>query len=833
MRLVKGKCSLLTLNLLPCFNVLCLWLMLAFSTQCPGAQYSAFDNQVQVTAGSSRYNISPHIAFLVDETNSLAFADVLSLQDEFRLNQAPSVNRGLQSSHHWFRITLDRSAAKEQQWILSVANSALPYIEIFRPDHHGRYASHVIGSHFSQSTKELKDRTFAFLIDENVSHHHPIYIQIRVKEFMIAPFFFYSASAWVAEKRLETAVYAGCFSVLVAMSMFSFFLFLTTRDRNYLYYIVYLVFVVGYGLAQEGFIHEFLLPENTFNLDQVLSFFAFGGLVFAAMFTDHFLEAKKRSPWMHRFLIIGMIWSAIAAAVHVLEIKNTVFSIGGILAGIFIPIVVFMSACRIYQLGFEPAKYFLVAWGMLIVTTIYLMFHYLGVIHYDRVIQFGMYVASAAESILLAFALAHRIKTLEEEKRSAKREMYNALQEKYRQLISVNKVKDEFLSNVSHELRTPINGIYGSLDLLETASMDPEQRRLVGLITGCSKQMQLTVDRVLDYAEINSGRLQVQESCFELSALVDDLKTQLIGSVLKKGLQLDVNLATGLPQAVISSPECLNKLLYQLLENAVKFTKEGRVQLNVSWQSPMVTEVGTPIILRFAVIDTGEGLPPQVQSSLFKAFEQLDGSLTREFEGMGLGLATVTGLVNALQGSLQYRLLNPGSEFAVDLPLKIAKLESLSNLKSQTSQVTTPSLQSELPKNTNVLVVEDNKTNALVLKGLLKKLNVNADVAENGEIAVAMAESKVYDLVFMDCQMPVMDGYEATRQLRKLTSYHQVPIVAVTANAHSTDRANCLQVGMSDYIKKPVNLAIVKKALQFWLFQEAPGGLSVDQNKTA
>lgn len=783
---------------------------------------------IRVAADQEVVNLAQHLDLYQqtaqDNPNNIALPIDEFLTNEsgrdYLRNETVSINRGINNRVHWLRFTIDRREVTSQRWILHIANAMLPEISVYKPNALGEYSRTVGGNLLNQDDKEIADRAHAFGITEAVSHEHPVYISVRGNDFTLVPIKLYSEKAWVHEKRKETAIYIACFSVMFAMVVFSIFLYSSTGDKNYLYYIVYLLTCLGYGLSAEGYFHELILRNNELSVDQVLSFFAFGGLFFAALFTAHFLESKSQTPIMYRWLVASMVFSGVATIFHVSGIKHPLISLSGVLSGIFVPITIFVAALRSVMLGNPTAKYFLVAWGMLIMTTLYVMTYYLGFVYYDVVIQYGMYAAAAAESLLLAFALAYRIKRLESEKRTAKREMYNALREKYEQLESVQKLKDRFLSNVSHELRTPINGIYGSLDLISCTSMDGEQQHLVGLITGCSKQLQTTVDRILDYAELDSGAAQLSRDQFYPEQLFRDIFTEMVGRALSRGLMLELELPGSdnqaqLPTKVEGSKEHIIKIVEQLLDNAIKFTKEGGINLSVGWESTDAHQAENKGNLKISIADSGKGLSRDIERSLFEAFEQKDSSLTREQEGVGLGLAMVTGIIKLMDGALETKAREGGgSIIEVTIPLLTVVTEVEQKEESRTPDVSAIEDKSDHKK---ILIVEDNPTNALVLKGLLKKLGYIAETAENGEIGVSLATVNHYDLIFMDCQMPIMDGYEATRKLRKLPEYNKTPIVAVTANAHSTDKAQCLDAGMDDYIKKPVNRSIIQGALDRWI----------------
>ncbi len=376
---------------------------------------------------------------------------------------------------------------------------------------------------------------------------------------------------------------------------------------------------------------------------------------------------------------------------------------------------------------------------------------------------------------------------------------------------TASRIKSEFLANMSHEIRTPMNGILGTLQLLQGTSLEELQKEYVSIAYNSGESLLALLNDILDFSKIEAGKLELEYIPFDMSQITKELCVLLKGKADERGIVLVDEVTSDLPPVIKGDPVRIRQILANLMTNAIKFTEQGEVKVRVS----MLENTEKSVRLRMEVIDTGIGIPEEAQRKLFNSFTQADGSTTRKYGGTGLGLAIVRQLVTMMHGRLGVESeLGKGSCFWVEAGFEVPEGITLKTSQEQQAQAS-DELQGR------VLLVEDNPVNQAVAKKMLQKIGLDFEVVNNGQEAIdRLAQPHEFNLVLMDCQMPIMDGYAATGEIRNREQQNgqkHLPVVAMTANAMEGDKEKCLSAGMDDYVPKPVKLAELKSVLSRYL----------------
>jgi len=377
------------------------------------------------------------------------------------------------------------------------------------------------------------------------------------------------------------------------------------------------------------------------------------------------------------------------------------------------------------------------------------------------------------------------------------------------ELLRAQKAKELFLANISHEIRTPINGIVGMADLLSQNPSEEDQALYLNAIKTSAENLKVIINDILDVASIESGKLQFEKINFNLDKTIRSLVDTFRLQANEKRIALEYSKDPKIPSVLIGDPVRLNQILINLISNALKFTHQGSIHLSVS----LAQIKNKKHYVKFEIRDTGIGIPQSKLKTIFESFSQADASVTRKYGGTGLGLTIVRQLVQMQHGSIKVSSKeNEGSTFTVIIPY-------LPGVKDQQIIGTKIRVDKTLPlHDASILLVEDNDINRLYAGSILKLWGCPFDTAENGEVAIEKFKRSHFDLILMDIQMPVMDGFETTKVIRQWNNAKsKIPIIALTANATQKDIDQCVSLGMNDCLTKPFNQEGLLKILDTYL----------------
>ncbi|WP_271410599.1 hybrid sensor histidine kinase/response regulator [Pseudomonas sp. Q1-7] len=767
----------------------------------------AFDEQLHSLP------LGQHMDVFEDVRGDAEIDDITSpaLEGSFRRNEKAVLNAGYSRSVFWLRIDLDyrpRDKGGQREWLLELAYPPLDHLDLYLPDGQGGYRlAQRTGDALPFDSREIRQNNYIFSVALQPNESKRIYLRLQSEGSIQAPLTLWSPQAFLEEQPERIYVLGIIYGVLLVMLFYNLFIFLSVRDTSYLYYILYIASFGLYQISVNGAGIQYFWPENPWWANAATPFLIGSAALFGCQFARSFLHTAEHSPWVDRALLGLMALGGLAMVLALTASYGLALRLATSLALIF-TVVIFSAGVLAWLRGMRVARYFIIAWSTFLLGGAINTLMVLGYLPNVFLTMYASQIGSALEVGLLSLALADRINAMKEERTRILQDAGRKLEALNQELANSNRLKDEFLATVTHELRTPMNGVIGSLELMQTLPLDDELDQYQRTAAGSARDMMRLVNDILAMTELQAGKLYPRREPFSLRGLIDSLRVQFAPRAEEKGLDFDLELDHKLPDTLEGDAGKLAQALGYLLDNAIKFTSRGRVGLRVGGRASAEGSVA----LSIDVTDTGIGFATPPDGLIYRRFYQLDGSMTREYGGLGIGLALSQQLVALLGGTLSHQSApGQGSTFTLTLSLTLPAQAQVIPLRRSGGQ------PQRRPEQCTVLVVEDNAINQLVTRGMLLKLGYRVRTADNGAEALEQIRREKIDAVLLDCQMPVMDGFATCRALRAMPGCADLPVLAITAHSHSGDRERCLAAGMSDYMAKPVKFEELRALLNDWL----------------
>jgi signal transduction histidine kinase/CheY-like chemotaxis protein len=772
-----------------------------------------FAGAVDFDEHSRKLPLGQQMAVFEDVRGDVSIADVSSpaLAEAFHRHTKPVLNAGYSRSVFWLQLDLNyRPQARrgQQPWLLEVAYPPLDQIELYLPDGHGGFQlAQRTGDALPFASRQIAQNNYVFELNLQPNQPQRLYLRVQSQGSVIVPLTLWSPTAYLEELPARIYVLGIIYGVLLVMLLYNLFIFISVRDRSYFYYIVYIAAFGLYQVSVNGAGIEYFWPNSPWWANAATPFLIGLAAIFGCQFARSFLHTREHSPWVDRLLLLLMAIGLLVMALALFASYALALRLATALALLF-TLVILLAGVLAWRRGLRVARYFIFAWSAFLLGGLVNTLMVLGLLPNTFLTMYASQMGSALEVGLLSLALADRINVMKEERAVLLQQNALELAALNRELATSNRLKDEFLATVTHELRTPMNGVIGSLELMQTLKLDIELEQYQKTAASSARDMMRMVNDILALTELQAGKLHGQNSMFSLRAWLDSLRVRYGSQAADKGLSLRLELDEKIPDTLHGDAGKLSQCVGYLLDNAIKFTPAGSVTLRVK-RSPARNGL---LGLQIEVQDSGVGFNPAKAAPLYQRFQQLDGSLTREYGGLGVGLAICRQLIELLGGSLSHQSQpGQGSCFLLTVALDLLAPGPTVPVPRPTG----PAVRA--PGQCSVLVVEDNAINQLVLRGMLLKLGYRVRCADNGAAALDVLRYESVDAVLLDCQMPLMDGFATCRALRLLPGCGELPVLAVTAHSHSGDRERCLAAGMSDYLSKPLKFDTLQLVLHDWL----------------
>lgn len=756
------------------------------------------------------------VGFLEDPGGDWQLQDVLQQPPSaFSYTSRDTLQFGYSASAYWLRLDMQNQLTQQATLTLQVRYPLLDYVDFYHLDGDGVVHHQMAGDHRPLRERQYPVKDYLYRLELEPQQVQTVYVRVQSTSSLSLPVYLSTETGLVALISEYEWLDGGYYGIAFAMMMYNLLLMLVVRERIYIEYVACVILQIGFIASLNGYA-GMLFPENLVITDKGIYFCSTGLAVAFIQFTRSFLQTRLEMPRVDRFYRYYM-WVPALCLVAEMLVSPTIAAKINVFLIMFTVLLLFPVALYRYLTGYRAASYFVFGQGMFLSSVIFTSLSSLNLVPFYFLAPLAIKVGSAAELMLFSMSLAGRINELKRSHFDIQRQQEVAQAESKvneRHLAAMSRVNQEleqalqvrsnFLANMSHEIRTPMNGILGMLELIDTPDMDSVQRNYIDIARRSGKTLLDLINDVLDLSKIESGKLELEQKPFSLRELSQDLCSLYSQQVKNKHLTIRVVVDSSVPEHIIGDRTRLWQVLTNLLSNAIKFTQRGGVILKLN----TVYEDGQRI--HFKVVDTGIGIAADKHEAIFDTFQQADGTTTREYGGTGLGLSISRKLVSLMQGELELDSTpGKGSVFSFSIPCVMADDEQLSAAVESSAEAMDIDLSPY-----RVLVVEDNEVNQKVALGILKKLGVRTiHMAGNGLEAVQFLARETVDIIFMDVQMPVMDGYDATRQIRMLEQFQRVPIIAMTANAMDGDRDLCLDAGMNDYVSKPIKLDLIRQVM--------------------
>lgn len=757
-----------------------------------------------LSPGFSRLEPGNKIFAYRDLQEKLTVHDIMQLPASafLRLHEG-TPNSGLDNKGtFWFKM--DLKATESMTAYSEIAFPSLREVNFYAVRNNKLIAEYHTGFKYPFSTRPLKTNNFVFPVQLAANQLTTVYISIRADGPVVVPITFWEKDSLNTNLLHSHSVMAMYLGLIIALALYNLVLYFSIKDSAYLYYTLHLVFICWFQSSMMGYTAMYIWQdyENPLRyLEPPLIATTAFAVVF--QFTRKFLNIKRISTDLDKYLS-ALSWVALAMIPLILlgplKLVIQLMFIGFVVCVLSL----IYSAFYAFKRKARSARYFLIGWGILISGAVVQQQFYQSLLPYNFFTVQSILFASGIEAILMSIALADRINVMRQEKDKAHKQALDAAEQS-------NNIKDQFLATISHELRTPMNGVIGALELINTRDLDPENRNALNVARLSSKRMLTLINGMLNYTEAQMENALINKRPFRLPHDVQDLIDHLHQACASRHLQVFVKAHFDQSEHFYGDIEKIRTLILHLTENALKFTTKGCISIEFSLDIP-TDDNDQHCNLIINIEDTGVGISRDKQEEIFQVFRQLDGDYNRRQGGMGIGLALVKKMVSILGGDIRLES-TPGEGTQFELSIPVDRFgENRENEK--------PTNLAYIHQNHEpfILIAEDNEVNQKILAALCSKLGYRSIVAVNGEAAVTIAKQVEPALIFMDCQMPIMDGFEATKKIRLLNQrMHQIPIIAVTANASSKDQKYCFEVGMNDHITKPITLNSISTCLLRWL----------------
>ncbi|MEY8870802.1 7TM diverse intracellular signaling domain-containing protein [Meridianimaribacter flavus] len=737
--------------------------------------------------------------FTATDKPELSIEEVLNSNLEFTPLASDNHSIGFTSQSFWTRFKLFNPDSESKTYYLQTARPITDIADLYQISKNGieKFSS---GDQIPFNERQVEHRETIFKITLPANTTQQFYLHLASDgETINIPLDIYSEfDFWVMNYKQQ--LFLGLFYGLLFLAGVIYLFFYTSlKEKTFLYYGLYVFSIALMQGALDGLIFQYIFLNGGFINSRAVMIAALASNFFLLKYCEYFLKVKQRTPKIHSvfkgiYIFIAALFVMVFLSEKTLELTYPIANLNGLISLVFILATLFII--RYKKIKIDP--YFSIGIFFLVIGLLGFVMNNLSLLPNNFYTLNSAKFGSGFEVIFLSLSMTNLIKRLRMEKEKSQVLALKKSEE-------ISKLKTYFMSNMSHELRTPINAIMGIAENQLETNKSNTSRKNFEIIKNASLSLLSSVNDILDFEKIEKKELKLRSEEFNPSVVLNQISSNWKLEAEKKGLTYAFEMDYNIPTRVKGDKERFVQIINNILNNAIKFTIKGGVHLKLS----CTQQPNDLSRFSFVVSDTGVGMSDDMKGNMFDSFNQMKHDNKRQFGGIGLGMTIAKYLVELFNGTISIESSEgKGTKVFVELPLEVIskpKEESFLNV-SQKDPL-------------KVLVVEDNVINQMIMRKLLgSSEHINFAVAQNGQEALEILKKDVYDVVLMDLQMPVMDGYEATKIIRSGTLGQvigEIPIIAVTADAMQETRQRVLDIGMNDYMTKPVNKDLLMEKINY------------------
>lgn len=710
---------------------------------------------------------------------------------------------GFSQNHFWAKTALVNTTNKEFRYYLETARPMTDVVELYIIDRlTGKITKKISGDAKAFDSRDFSSRKSIFELILPPKAQFDLYLHLKSDgEGLKIPMLVYSSHSYVSMISNENLFFGIFYGMLLIVAIIYFFFYLALKEKIFLFYSLYVIFVGLLQFSLDGFFYKFIVSDGGWFSRHAIILIAIVAVLMTGIYSQFYLRIKENSKSIYKFFMFAyvLLIFLLLSVVFLPSILLFSYIFVNVLTLFFLILIVF-SICFLYYTKKPVDPYFTIGILFLILGFGVFILYNFGLLPITFFTQNSSKLGTALEMVFLSLSMSNLIRNLKNEKNELTRLALVRSEE-------MNDLKSYFLSNISHELRTPLNAIMNLIDSISNEIQDDKIRKNCQIIKYSSHSLLSSVNDILDFSKIEKGELKLEMNQFDPVQVFENLKNNAINRAEDKGLVFRFTKSGTFPDLVIGDVNRLVQVVNNVLNNAIKFTAKGFVKFHVDCQ----LKEGNKVKLILTVSDSGVGIPKDKMESIFDSFSQNNIDNKRKFGGLGLGLYIVKTLVDMQNGTIQMdSKINEGTTCVVTIDFAV----STEKRKLEAS----PKTVIDDLAGKSILVVEDNPINQMVIKMIAKKwLNTKVVYANNGQEALDAFKTNQFDIVLMDLQMPIMDGYEATIAIRNGEAgphNSNIPIIAVTADVMETTKDRVKEIGMNDYLSKPIKKEILYEAVK-------------------